>query len=288
MDSMEDFNLQVSVIILHFGDPRITCRCIESIARGTCLPRIILVDNDPVNRCRIKGYDGLVYLPQERNLGFAAGVNIGIRRALELKSEVVILLNNDVEVDSHALKRAVDKVLTHGAVVGAVEFQLSRQGRRTFRVIFAGGTLVWREVAVKINLLPDHAAQPFTTDFIRGSFMAMSRQTIVKVGEMDESFVSYLEDVDYCIRSVQAGYSLLMDPGVKIWHRVSHSTSIYYRNYHMSLNYLKLLKKHASGINLYRGFAMGGIAAMCSIVNARRYGKLHGFVHGVLKMLKCR
>ncbi len=45
-------------------------------------------------------------LVNDANLGFAEGNNVGIRRALELGAEWVLILNNDVEVDPGFLRRA--------------------------------------------------------------------------------------------------------------------------------------------------------------------------------------
>ncbi len=170
----------------------------------------------------------------------------------------MILLNNDTEITHNAIEMSVDTIIKNDAVVGTVEYHLSKKGKRTYRALFSGGKLAWREVAIKITPTPSNKQEPFVSNFIRGSFMALHRNIITKVGNMDEFFISYLEDVDFSIRSSKAGYQLLIDPRVRIWHRVSYSASTYQHNYLMAFNYLKLLKKACFRMPFLQGFSDGG------------------------------
>ena len=45
----------------------------------------------------------------DSNLGFAGGNNVGIRRALELGADWVLVLNNDVEVEPGFLAPLLDE-----------------------------------------------------------------------------------------------------------------------------------------------------------------------------------
>ena len=55
-------------------------------------------------------------------------------------------------------------------------------------------------------------------DAISGSFMLIPRVVFQIVGNMDEAFFMYGEDLDYCYRINQAGYDLVYNPKVNIIH----------------------------------------------------------------------
>ena len=63
---------------------------------------IILIDdaspNDSVAQLQGKLPPNTVFLPQEKNVGFAAANNIGMRRALADGCDYALLLNNDTSV----------------------------------------------------------------------------------------------------------------------------------------------------------------------------------------------
>ena len=66
--------------------------------------------------------------------------------------------------------------------------------------------------------------------------MLVKRNVFDKVGFLDEKYFLYLEDVDLCIRAVQAGLRLFFVPKSKIWHKNAQSsdkpgseTHVYYQ-----------------------------------------------------------
>lgn len=75
--------MKIAVVVLHFGDIRITKNCVKSI-----LPfkqkfnSLILVNNDP--QIRIEEHFAkdkkITFLNTHKNIGFASGVNKGINR----------------------------------------------------------------------------------------------------------------------------------------------------------------------------------------------------------------
>jgi GT2 family glycosyltransferase len=54
--------------------------------------------------------------------------------------------------------------------------------------------------------------------------MAVSRETIERVGLLDEDLFAYVEDVDWALRARAAGLEVVFAPEARAWHRVSAST----------------------------------------------------------------
>src|SRR3990172_8183916 len=98
----------VSTIVLNWNGLADTRECMGSL-RKVDYPanRVIVVDNGSeadeatILEQQFAGFVEVIRNPA--NLGFAGGMNVGIRRALEAGAEYVLLLNNDVTVDGRFL-----------------------------------------------------------------------------------------------------------------------------------------------------------------------------------------
>src|SRR5262245_12535053 len=91
------------VVILNWNLPGDTIACVRSIQQGA-LPgvTILIVDNastdDSLSRFQKELGDSVAVIANRANLGFAGGVNTGIRRALAEGAQSILLLNNDTLV----------------------------------------------------------------------------------------------------------------------------------------------------------------------------------------------
>ena len=126
--------MKVTVVILNFNDSDTTKKCARSVERAirhldsSHAATIILVDNGSQPRLaqeapellRIKD---LSIVENPHNLGFAGGMNSGLRLVYETDSDAVWLLNNDVVVEPQSLaalcnfKKANSGKLCIGAVI---------------------------------------------------------------------------------------------------------------------------------------------------------------------------
>jgi GT2 family glycosyltransferase len=279
---------QSAIIILHYGNPDITHHCISSFYHSGATPDIILIDNDPKNRYRFSPNSNVITLTQEKNVGFATGVNLGLKKAMELGKKTVLLLNNDVEAPLKSILRLLWHAGTFSCLFGGIEFAMNKDDdkkkRHTSEIIFAGGDVVWQETAVRIRKIPKDFKKKYPTQFIRGSCMAIPLKMIRHIGFMEEKYWAYLEDVDFCLKASRAKYQLLIDPEAFVWHRVSQGFDPYLRNYLMARNYIRLLDAYANGPVFIKGMALGLLAALASLFRPERTGKFKGFMAGLLSI----
>lgn len=68
----------------------------------------------------------------------------------------------------------------------------------------------------------DHAS-PRSVDWVSGAAMLVRRDAVVKVGGMDEAFFMFNEDVDWCRRMNQAGWSVDYVPEAEVVHHIGAS-----------------------------------------------------------------
>jgi len=256
----------VYVILLNWNNSEETLECLDSLAHVPYASmQVVVVDNGSEARSREALEQGLkrikmpvVFLPNEKNLGFSGGNNVGIRYALLRKADFVMLLNNDTRVDPDFLQFLVDAAKAHpdGGFFSPRIYYYDKPGS----IWFGGGKIAWLHVSrVGEHEEREEKKEPYETGFLSGCALFMRREALEQVGDMDERFFLYFEDIDMSIRAQKAGWKTMVVPSSRILHKVSHTTLprlgsarlLYYHH----RNGLLLAKKHASPlINLYKHF----------------------------------
>jgi GT2 family glycosyltransferase len=222
---------RLSVILLNYNGARDTIDCIESLQRSSFEDfEVVVVDNasfhDSVELLKIQCPDTTLII-NSRNMGFAGGNNIGIRHALNGRSEFILLLNNDTTVDSDALATLV-KTMEENPQAGIVGGKVYYSDRPKV-IWFAGGYFNPNSgFGDHYGKTEEDCGQYNTVrqcDFITGCCMLVRRGVFEKIGLLDDSYFLYYEDVDFCTRARHVGYSVLYQPGAVIYHKISQATS---------------------------------------------------------------
>lgn len=86
-------------------------RCLQSLQESTVPVTPIVVDNGSTDGTRDyvpSQHPAVIWLPQDRNLGFGQANNMGFRYALEHGADCVLLLNQDATLHPKALQRLLE------------------------------------------------------------------------------------------------------------------------------------------------------------------------------------
>ncbi|MBI2596203.1 glycosyltransferase [Candidatus Daviesbacteria bacterium] len=105
---------KVAVVILNFKVKEHVLKCIDSVKKSTYRNiKIILVDNNSGDGIEdeIKQNGNLEFIQTKDNLGYTGGNNIGIKRALEEKSDLIFLLNPDTILSERAIEILVGNMI---------------------------------------------------------------------------------------------------------------------------------------------------------------------------------
>ena len=245
----------VSVILVNWNGRNDTLECLHSLAKVSYAPmHIIMVDNasadDSVDAVK-REFPSVEVIPNETNLRFAGGNNIGIKRALERGSDYILLLNNDTTVDAEFLTELV-KAADADPGIGMVGAKIYYYDDPK-RIWFAGGRIEWWKGWIShIGLREEDRGQYDTAravDYITGCCLLVKRPVIEKIGNLDEQFFMYGEDVDWCLRVCKAGFRLVYEPKAKIWHKLSVSAGghfSWYKNWNKLKSTLRLAARYAN------------------------------------------
>ena len=213
----------VSVILITYQSAQHIGRCLAALpaaaSRGpqdSVSYEVIVVDNassdDGVDAMKALGsVDVLVEL--DRNVGFAAGVNVGLGRAT---GEYVLLVNPDAVVHPGSLAAAVDFARAHPqrGLYGALTYDSDDDARphpggwrlpsmwsvacfaAGLSAAFPGNRLFDPE-----TLGPWQVGDTRAVGALSGFFLLIRRDLITQIGGFDEHFFMYSEDIDLAARA---------------------------------------------------------------------------------------
>lgn len=239
--------MRIALVTLHYKNLGDTLDLLTSLSKATVpkkhAVKIYVVDNEGSNDLKDelkKNYLDIILLVSQQNLGFAAGNNLGLKRAIDDGAQILVAINNDTFVDKDFIVQIINSPISDplvGAVGGLIyfapgfEFNHNYAKKDLGKVIwYAGGNFDWDNI-LGSNAHVDEIdrgqfEKPAGTDFVTGALLITKVEVLKKVGPFDEKYFMYLEDVDLCHRIKLAGYKLLFDPKIKLWHKVARSSSI--------------------------------------------------------------
>jgi GT2 family glycosyltransferase len=237
----------VCIILLNWNGCRDTTHCLESLQRLTYSHyRVIVVDNgstDDSVRCIREKYLDLEIIENGKNLGFAAGCNVAIRRALDEGTDYVWLLNNDTVVHPDSLSAMVE-CAQGDPIIGAVGSVIYRMDQPEKVDAWGGGRVsLWTGRSSHITGPQDLPK----LDYITGASLLISRLALESVGLLDERFFLYYDDCDYSLRLRGTGWKLAVAGPSRIWHKVNATLGKRREglDWHIARSGVLLVRKHA-------------------------------------------
>lgn len=232
--------MKIAVIILHYGSLSTTSSCLRALKSKISTHQVILVNNTKDDCQALKKIiPGTKLIDNQANLGFAKGVNQGIRLALKDASIThCFLMNNDLSVSFGSLQQLLlsfSKIKTAGIVSPILHHKGGYD--------WGGKYNKWTGM-VRHKNWENKPKTIQSVDHVAGASMLISRPVLEQVGLFDERFFLYYEDLDYCLRTIKAGYSIHINPEVVSSHAVSASSAPFRRTIYQWHSHLQFVTKH--------------------------------------------
>ncbi len=230
--------IDLSIIIVSWNVRDLLRRCLQSIAAGQGDLRldVIVVDSGSVDgspQMVAQEFPQVHLIACQENVGFPKGNNIGLVQAA---GRYIMLLNPDTEVVGAALPRLVSFLDNHPDVgvvgpqllYGDGRVQSSRRRFPTLATAFLEST--WLQPYAPSHVLrryyaldlPDAATAD--VDWVVGAALMTRQEVVAQVGEMDEGYFMYSEELDWCRRMKAAGWRVVYLPASQIIHHEGKSS----------------------------------------------------------------
>ncbi len=194
--------MEISIIIVNYKAGKLLAKCLDSIREFP--PKV--------------SYEVIVIDNNKNNVGFARGVNKGIRKS---EGRYILLLNPDTEVKEGSIDRLYEFAETHPDA-GVVGPKLLNPDGSIQHSVFNFPTILWAFVAFwlgdKAKYEKYSPKEISVVDAVMGAAFLMTPPALKKVGMLDERYFMYYEDLDYCKRVRKAGLKVYYLPTSEVMH----------------------------------------------------------------------
>ncbi len=164
------------------------------------------------------------FIQSGANRGFAGGNNVGIKDALKMGFDYILLMNNDLILKSDMVVKLVEFMEANPDVGVAspkmyfakgYEFHKDRykENEKGKVLWYAGGIIDRNNVYTSHRGVDeiDHGQYDKTeeTDVANGAVVIIRREVFERIGLLDASFFLYWEDADFSERAKRAPYKVM-------------------------------------------------------------------------------
>lgn len=197
----------ISVIIVNYNNSKLLEECLISLYSSTnkATLEVIVADNastdDSVHMVKTL-FPEVKVIENKQNLGFIKATNQGLRI---YSGRYALLLNDDTVVKDGAIDKML-KFMNKNPKAGACGPKLLNKDGTIQRQGSLLGKRFWL------------APKPKEIGFLVGACLMVRRETIDKVGILDENFFFYTDDLDWCKRIKKAGWKIYFLPEPEVIH----------------------------------------------------------------------
>lgn len=270
--------LRVSVIVVNFNGGSWVLECLAALRDQTFEGfATIVIDNASTDGSADEiaaRFPDVRLIHAPKNLGFAAGVNLGVARMPP--SDCVALLNPDALPNSDWLAKLVEEATKHpeaGAFGSLMYADVAHSRIDGIGDVYHVSGRVWRQghgrPAVECRRAPRNIFAPCAA-------AALYRvDALTVVGGLDEDFFCYLEDVDLGFRMRLAGYVCRFVPQAVVRHAGSAIAGMHsdFQTYHGHRNLVWVYVKNMPGLLFWLFLPIHVLMNIASIVFLARRGQ---------------
>jgi GT2 family glycosyltransferase len=233
--------MDLSIIILNYNTCEHLRACIRallaegstSLSGGRLETEVLVVDNASSDRSAdmVAGeFPWVELIRSPRNGGFAFGNNQALRRA---RGATILLLNPDTLMPPGGIGRLIERLDAHpeAGIVGPKLLRPNGSMHLACRRSFPTPSTAFYRFSGLARLFPESPRfgrynltfvdpdLPMEVDSVCGACMLVRREVLERIGLLDERFFMYGEDLDWCLRARDAGWSVRYEPSVVVQHQ---------------------------------------------------------------------
>jgi GT2 family glycosyltransferase len=228
----------LAIVIVSFNARDDLDRCLQSLhEHPPSIPHsTVIVDNassDASAEMVSERWPGVQVVQMGRNAGFSAANNAGIRAT---ESDLVLLLNSDTIVPAGAIDTLVRELRADPRIAVLGPRLVDADGRAEI----SSGPMIaplaelrqkWltrlyeRRARLAEWIVGRRLRKRRRVDWVSGACLLVRRDAAESAGLLDERFVLYCEDVDFCATIRETGRRVCFTPSVDVIHLRGRSTA---------------------------------------------------------------
>lgn len=219
---------RVAVVLVNWRAAAMTLRAIDCVLEQSSPPEHIYVvdngsDDGSVESLRVGANcrsERITLIASDRNLGFGAGCNLAIRRAMAAGYVYLWLLNNDALPERDCLAALLRTAKETPGPLGAVgSLLVDPAGHQAphFGSWMGSIALTCGDVS-----RPGDLQRPYS--WCTAASLLVEAAALRAIGGFDEDFFMYWEDADLNLRLRRAGFTIACAPDARVLHNAGTSS----------------------------------------------------------------
>lgn len=237
---------KIFIVILNWNGGQVLLPCLRSVFSLTYTNfEVVVVDNastDGSFESARSHFSRAHFIRNEKNVGFAAGMNIGMKFALSRGARYVWILNNDTLCGRDSLSELVSVIRKEQNNAILSPLILTPLGKTWFSF----GKIDFFRMKAFHSAPPvdTKESNPYESEYLSGCAMFFPKRVLQKIGFFDEKYFLYYEDADISMRAKNAKIKLLIVPKAVIVHG-EQSQAAQKKVYFLVLSGLRFFDLHA-------------------------------------------
>jgi len=206
----------VCAIIIAFNDYISLNRCIKSLLGKVSY--ICVVDNSTYTDKLTYNKEEIIYIKNTTNIGLGGALNIGIKKALKLKIDWVLLLDQDSIIEDNMINNMINSFEnSNDENIGQIVPVVYDKNTSTYLP-----SLSFSKFSLKKIYKPKKNT---FIDFQITSGSLIKKEVFNNIGYKDEHFFIDYIDFDYCFRLRTFGYKILLSKDALMFHSLGEKST---------------------------------------------------------------
>jgi GT2 family glycosyltransferase len=211
-------------LVLNWKDPARTHKCVSTLLNEKVIKHVLIVDNESESSSHslLENYSPrqlkqISVIAFTENRGFAAGINPGLHAFVDSKYTHVLVINNDAFIT----EKSVDKLLDTSRQLSPVPHLVGP------KILYPNGKIQANGSKInKLSMSVNHNCWPAQPDYLTWACVLTNKETIQKIGFLDERFFMYWEDANYGQRILGQRGALVINEDAIVIHEESATQEI--------------------------------------------------------------
>lgn len=215
--------IKFSVVIVTWNTAEITKKCIETINKYIPGQEIIIVDNGSQDNTvkLLKNIKNVTIIENHANLGFAKANNIGFKKAT---NDCIVFMNSDIELIDNSLLKMID-YFKNNPNIGIIGPKFLNPDLTPQASVFPPQTALnafkefWLNIPSSYSKYIPKGENPTKVSYISGGFIVTRKDFFKKIGQWNEKYFFYFEDMDLCRQVYRFKKEIIFYPKCQVIHR---------------------------------------------------------------------
>jgi len=225
--------IRIGLVILNYNGAQDTIDCVNSCIHYLTSKNykldIYVVDNassdNSLQQLKNEIPEYIKIIETGRNIGYAAGNNIGIKKAVEAGADYICILNNDTIVCSDFLTPCIETI-NSSKDIGLVGPAIVNFDSDT--VQSTGGFINFKSIKgitrhSNEGLPVKNLKEKYNCDYVEGACIVFQKEILDVVGYIPEAYFLFYEETEWCYQALKNGYKNICLGKVYIKHKGSVS-----------------------------------------------------------------